>query len=137
MHVCEGKAGEREVPDLVCAEGGRAGLRAARGHRRGEEQDGAHRLRLSHGARPPARGAGALSAHALYPHHTASLTDPRLTSRLSARSPYMSFSSLPTYPPVTYTFSLSSPFSFFLLFEARLSTVLTAYFVLDSSSNAA
>ena len=52
--VCLGEAGERQVRDNGGPSAGRAGVRAAGGHRRGEAEDGAHDLRVPHDARAPA-----------------------------------------------------------------------------------
>ena len=49
-----GETGERQVRDNGGASAGRAGVRAAGGHRRGEAEDGAHDLRVPHDARAPA-----------------------------------------------------------------------------------
>ena len=52
--VGSGETGERQVRDHGGTSAGRAGVRAAGGHRRGEAEDGAHDLRVSHDARAPA-----------------------------------------------------------------------------------
>ena len=49
-----GEAGERQVRDNGGTSAGRAGLRAAGGHRGGEAEDGAYDLRVSHDARASA-----------------------------------------------------------------------------------